>query len=151
MTDKELRRMSRSELLEMLIAQMEENKALQERLELVEAQLQERQIAVEKAGTLAEAAFSLNGVFQAVEAAAQQYLENIQRMSSEQEAVCQNIQAKSEAEAEEIVQDALAYSEKMHSEADSYWQEVTDRAKNLLHEYDALRDLALSVERKMTK
>ena len=81
MTDKELRRLSRSELLEMLIAQMKENAALQSRLELAEARLNDRQIAVEKAGTLAEASLSLNGVFQAAEAAAQQYLENIEHMS----------------------------------------------------------------------
>ena len=37
MTDKELKRLSRSELLEMLIAQMKENDALQRRLEQAEA------------------------------------------------------------------------------------------------------------------
>ena len=42
MTDKELRRLSRSELLEMLIAQMKENAALQSRLELAEARLNDR-------------------------------------------------------------------------------------------------------------
>ena len=48
MTDKELRRLSRSELLEMLIAQMEENRQLKIRLERAEAQLRDRTIAVEK-------------------------------------------------------------------------------------------------------
>ena len=77
MTDKELRRLSRGELLEMLIAQVEENDQLKNRLELAEAQLRDRKIAINNAGSLAEAALSLNGVFQAAEAAAQQYLENI--------------------------------------------------------------------------
>ncbi len=84
MTDKELRRLSRSELLEMLIAQTEENSQLKIRLEQAEAQLRDRRIEIDKAGSLAEAALSLNGVFQAAEAAAQQYLENIQRISSRQ-------------------------------------------------------------------
>ena len=87
MTDKELRHMSRGELLQMLITQIEENNALQEQLEQAEAQLQDRQIAAEQAGSLAEAALSLNGIFQAAQAAADQYLENIQRMNSEQEDV----------------------------------------------------------------
>ena len=86
MTDKELRRLSRSELLEMLIAQTEENSQLKIRLEQAEAQLRDRRIEIDKAGSLAEAALSLNGVFQAAEAAAQQYLENIQRISSQQDA-----------------------------------------------------------------
>ena len=56
MTDKELRRLSRSELLEMLIAQTEENSQLKIRLEQAEAQLRDRRIEIAKAGSLAEAA-----------------------------------------------------------------------------------------------
>ena len=91
MTDKELRRLSRSELLEMLIAQTEENDRLKIRLEQAEAQLRDRRIAIDKAGSIAEAALALNGVFQAAEAAAQQYLENIQRISGQQDAICGEI------------------------------------------------------------
>ena len=81
MTDKELRRLSRGELLEMLIAQTEENRQLKIRLERAEAQLRDRRIAVEKAGSLAEAALQLNRVFEAADKAAQQYLENVRLMS----------------------------------------------------------------------
>ena len=77
MTDRELRHMNRGELLQMLITQINENQALQERLKAAEAKLHDRQIAVDNAGSLAEAVLSLNGVFDAAEAAAQQYLENI--------------------------------------------------------------------------
>ena len=80
MTDKELRRLSRGELLEMLIAQTEENRQLKIRLERAEAQLRDRRIAVEKAGSL-EAALQLNRVFEAADKAAQQYLENVRLMS----------------------------------------------------------------------
>lgn len=62
MTDKELRRLNRSELLEMLIAQTEENRQLEIRLERAEAQLRDRRIAVEKAGSLAEAALQMRGI-----------------------------------------------------------------------------------------
>ena len=96
MTDKELRRLSRSELLEMLIAQTEENSQLKIRLEQAEAQLRDRRIEIDKAGSLAEAALSLNGVFQAAEAAAQHYLENIQRISSQQDTICRSLKEKAE-------------------------------------------------------
>ena len=72
MTDKELKRMSRAELLQMLITQVEENQSLQARLEAAETQLKDRSLAVSETGTMAEAALSLNGVFQAADAAAQQ-------------------------------------------------------------------------------
>ena len=151
MTDKELRRLSRSELLEMLIAQMKENEALQSRLELAEAQLNDRQIAVEKAGTLAEASLSLNGVFQAAEAAAQQYLENIEHMSGQQETICRNMQAEAEAKAAEIVREAQEYSKKTHAEADAYWKQIVARARALLKERDALRELIQAVGRNEEK
>lgn len=84
MTDKELRRLSRSELLEMLIDQTEENHQLKTRLEQAEAQLRDRKIMVEKAGSLAEAALQLNHVFEAADRAAQQYLENVRLMSEKE-------------------------------------------------------------------
>lgn len=83
MTDKELKRLSRSELLEMLIAQMEENEMLRQNLEEAEAALADRKIIIDQAGTLAEAALQLNGIFEAADRAARQYLENIQRMAME--------------------------------------------------------------------
>ena len=83
MTDKELRKLTRAELLEMLISQMKENERHQEQVEELAAQLEDRRIMLEEAGSIAEASLRLNGVFQAAEKAAQQYLENIKRLSDE--------------------------------------------------------------------
>lgn len=144
MTEKELRRLGRSELLEMLIAQTTENDQLKIRLEQAEAQLQNRRIAIDKAGSLAEAALSLNGVFQAAEAAAQQYLENIQRMSGQQDVICRNLKEQAEKEAAEIRQEAQAYSQKAHAEADAYWKKVVAKVAKLLEGQEALREMIQS-------
>lgn len=88
MTDKELRKLKRSELLQMLIVQIEENERLKHLLEEQRHQLEDRQIAIEQAGSIAEAALMLNGVFEAAQSAAQQYLENVQRLSAEQDCIC---------------------------------------------------------------
>ena len=61
MTDRELKKLSRAELLEMLVAQMKENEALSQRLQAAEAALESRRIEVEQSGTMAEAALRLNG------------------------------------------------------------------------------------------
>lgn len=84
MTDKELRRLSRGQLLQMLIAQMEENERLQAQLDEAREQLHSRQIAIANCGSLAEAALALNGVFEAADAAARQYMENIQAYGARQ-------------------------------------------------------------------
>lgn len=83
MTDEELRHLSRSELLEMLIAQMEENEKLKRRLKRVKAALADRKIAIEESGTMAEAALRLNDVFEAADRAARLYLENVRRTAEE--------------------------------------------------------------------
>lgn len=78
MTEKELRRLSRAELLEMLLEQTEENRKLKRQLKKARAALSDRKITVEKAGTMAEAALKLNKVFEAADKAARQYLENLE-------------------------------------------------------------------------
>lgn len=84
MTDKEMRRLRRSELLELLLEQMQENDRLKEELKQKDEELRNRQIIISESGSIAEAALALNGVFEAAQAAAQQYLENVQRLNTDQ-------------------------------------------------------------------
>ena len=83
MTDKKLKRMSRAELLELLIEQMEENERLKEQLEDAQARLNERDIIMQRAGSIAKAALELNRVFEAADAAARQYVESVCRAVDE--------------------------------------------------------------------
>lgn len=71
MTTKELRRLSRRQLLQMLIGQMEENQRLRRKLE-------DRKLVMEESGSLAEAALRISGVFEAADRAAQIYLESVE-------------------------------------------------------------------------
>ena len=83
MTDKELRRLSRGELLEMLLAETKENQRLRAQLEQAQAELESRQILLEQSGSIAEAALRLNGVFEAADRAARQYLDSIRAMAAQ--------------------------------------------------------------------
>ena len=83
MTDKELRKLKRTDLLELLIEQSKEVESLKQRIGELEAELADRRLLIYKSGSIAEAALKLNGVFEAAEAAAQEYLENIRRISEE--------------------------------------------------------------------
>ena len=84
MTDKELRKLSRMELLELLLAESRENERLRARLKSAEEKLASRVIDIENSGSLAEAALRLNHVFVAADKAARQYVENVRRMAEEQ-------------------------------------------------------------------
>lgn len=93
MTDKELRRLSRRELLEMLVTATEENERLRGELAQARAELESRRILLDKSGSMAEAALRLNGVFEAADRAAQQYLENIRRMAEESREIHETTEA----------------------------------------------------------
>lgn len=144
MTDKELQRLNRGELLQMLIGQMEENKDLQEKLQKMEEELRNRKITIENSGSLAEAALSLNHIFQDADSAAKEYLDNIKRMNEQQEEYHRIILLDAQKKAEEIVEEAQVYGKKAHEEADAYWKQVADRAQALISDYDALRAFASS-------
>lgn len=68
MTAEELRKLSRTDLMEVLIAQMKENEVLQKQVEKAKKLLSEREIAIRESGTMAEAAMKLCGVFEAADA-----------------------------------------------------------------------------------
>lgn len=77
MTEKELSELSRKQLLELLLKQTERADQLELQLKEAEEKLACRLIIEKEAGSIAEAALQLNGVFEAAEAAAAQYLENV--------------------------------------------------------------------------
>lgn len=83
MTEKELKRLSRGELLELLLMQTRETERLQEEVTRLQAQLDDRKLRVNKAGSIAKAALEVNGVMEAAQAAAAQYLENIKMVEAE--------------------------------------------------------------------
>lgn len=83
MTERELRKMSRAELLELLLDERRENEVLREKLKKALTALSDRQIALTEAGSIAEAALRINGVFEAAQAAADQYLENVRRLTED--------------------------------------------------------------------
>lgn len=78
MTDKELRRLRRGELLELLVEQGRQVERLERELEEARAALERREIMIRESGTMAEAAVKLNRLFEAADAAVMQYLENIE-------------------------------------------------------------------------
>ena len=65
MTERELRKLSRADLLELLLAQRKENEQLRCLLDQTQAQLADRTITISNAGSIAEASLHLNGIFDA--------------------------------------------------------------------------------------
>jgi len=81
-----LRKMSRLQLLELLALQEKELVALRKELAEKNALLEDRRLAMEEAGSIAEAALKLNGVFEAAQRAAEQYLVSVKAAAKREEA-----------------------------------------------------------------
>lgn len=151
-----MKKLSRTDLLQMLIDQSEELNSLRARLEKAEAELLQKEITLSEAGSIAEAALKLNGVFEAAQAASQQYLENIKHMSERQDALsrikeretrekcerqiletqrrCSTLESESKAKCDAMVS-------KAESESKAYWDDVSKRLEKFYNEHTGLREL----------
>lgn len=137
MTDKQLRRLSRIELLEMLIQHSKEITRLQEQLEEAHELLEDKYIAIDNAGSIAEASLQINGVFSAAQLAADQYLQNVSLRQTEgegddilQERVptaesLQEIPAETEPQEEPTVSEEATPTVEAESDADSQQGNIT--------------------------
>ena len=74
MTEKELKRLNRYQLLELLIMQTERADDLQKQLDEAKEALESRNIHLADLGSVAEAALHLSGVFEAAQSAADMYI-----------------------------------------------------------------------------
>lgn len=78
--NRDIKKLRRADLLELLVDMSKENDRLKAELELAHQELATRSIKMEKAGSLAEAALMLNGIFEAADAACAQYVESMQAL-----------------------------------------------------------------------
>ena len=83
MTEKELKKLNRYQLLELLIIQTERADKLQAALEEAERRLNDREINISTLGSIAEASLQLHGVFQTAQDAADTYINAAKKRAAE--------------------------------------------------------------------
>ena len=103
MTDKEFKRLSRAQLIDIIYQlQLELDKVNEEKQEL-ESKLADKRLRLQSAGNIADAALEINDCFRSAQNAAEQYLNEIKAIREEAEAERQRILANAQAEAEAII------------------------------------------------
>ena len=83
MTEKDLKKLNRYQLLELLISQTERADKLQERVDSLEQELKDRDVRISSLGSIAEASLDLGGVFSSAQAAADMYIEAAKKQAAE--------------------------------------------------------------------
>ena len=156
MTDKELQKLSRSALLEMLLEQSRENDRLRAQVEELARQLSDRQFKIDQAGSIAEASMQINQVFESAQAAAEQYLENIWALSGRQEQICRQLEEESTQKANALLAETerkcrtmeAATTEKCarmtkeaEESADRTWADAQARIQKLIDDQAGFREL----------
>ena len=109
MTEKELKKLNRYQLLELLVLQTERADKLQAKLEETENKLLENNVKVASLGSIAEASLQLNGVFEAAQNAADKYVEAAKKHA-------EGIVADAFQKAEEILLEARGKAYRMRTQ-----------------------------------
>lgn len=133
-----MRKLSRMELLNLLLAQTKRADELEQRLRYAEEKLNDKNIQIDEAGSIAQAALKINGVFEAAEAAAAQYLDNIKSLNLRQEEIFAKRDEESKAFAERMLKDAEEKCRAMETETEKKCSEILfsaeQESKNYLAE-----------------
>ena len=114
MTEKELRKLNRYQLLELLIIQTERADKLQQKVDALEEQIRNQDIQLTALGSIAEASLQLGGVFEAAQKSADLFIQAAKK------------------QAEEIVEDAQRTADNIIADAKDYLQILlaNDRGAN---------------------
>lgn len=170
----QLRHLSRRELLELLLECRQENeRLLQSAQELSEqnqallTQLQDKKLTINRAGTLAEASVLLNGVVESTNAAAKQYLDNLEDLYQREQSQFQEQEALARQQAQQILDEAAdrcdaliqttqekclemesdtrsvceAMSARTKEEIEAYWGELSQRLEVFYEAHEGLKSL----------
>ena len=106
MTDKEFKRLSRAQLIDIIYQYQLQVDKLTEQNQALERELEDKRLRLHNAGNIADAALEINNCFRSAQNAAEQYLNEIKALREEAEEERQMILARARTEAEAIVADA---------------------------------------------
>ena len=114
MTDKEFRRMKRSQLIDIIYHLEKEMAEQKQMIEDLQKKLEDRTIRIQNAGSIASAALELNQLLETAQATADQYTGSVE---AEVERIKTEAKTQAEKEAEQIRKDAEEEAEQIRKAA----------------------------------
>lgn len=106
MIGKELKRLSRRELVDIIYQLKKNEQEQQEKISALEEELQERRIRISVAGSIAEAAADITQIFSTAQTTADLYLHEIAAMKEETEKECAKMLEEARKQADMILAEA---------------------------------------------
>lgn len=133
MTNKELRKLRRSELLELMVMLSKENEKLHEQIEFMNMQLDNRIIQLHDVGSIAEASIKISSVFEIAQDAADQYLENIRRLNDEAQIISDGLIEKARKKCVEM-------EAEVQQDVDRKWSSLKERLDRYCEAHKELKE-----------
>ena len=134
MINKELKKLNRRELVEIIYRMKKNEQEMKDEVEQLQSELDDKRIRVSEAGSLAEATMSVTDVFAAAQKTADIYLNEIVLMREETEKKC----AKMLDEAANRVEIVLAEGERQFEELKARYHVEYEKYRKLQEEIHAL-------------
>lgn len=145
MTDKEFKKLSRSELIDIIYEVQSREQQLQERLDKTIRQLTSKEIKIAEAGSIADAVIGLSRIFETAQKAADQYLDQVYANNADIEERCHQMLEGAQQKADDIIRSAEARSKRIKEEADyeieKKWRFFQQRVDDLLKAHAELSGL----------
>ena len=141
MTDREMKKLSRTQLLEMLLIQSREVTRLREELQQLQSQLECRRIRIEQSGSIAEAVLQLSGIFETAQAAADHYLQNIAEEYQDVNRRCRELEHQTQKRCEEMTRSAQA-------EVAAYWDAIREKIRDPFLDSASWQEILMELEDK---
>ena len=135
MADRELRRMHRAELIEIIYALKQSEDQLKAQNAALTAQLQDRQLRLEKAGSIAQAALELNSVQANLADTDAAAANTLSQARSEAKRILEQAQADADSLKAQTRQECSAMVEQAEQEVQQRWQTFDRKANALLDQY----------------
>lgn len=85
MVDNDLRKLSRKDLLEIILEQTNRIETLEQELEKAKLAIEDRKISIKESGSIAEASLKISEIFKSVDEAAEIYMNNVKELARKEE------------------------------------------------------------------
>ena len=134
MNNKELKKLSRRELVDLIYLMKKNEQQMQEELDALQQAAQDKRIRLSNAGSIAEAAAGMTQIFSAAQTTADLYLQEIAAMKEDTEKEC----AKMIEDAQNKVNDILREGQQQYENLGACYQAEYQKLLQLRGEIQAL-------------
>ena len=136
--------LSKNEMMMVMHDQEQEIERLKAKVSELQATIDNYEIKVEEAGTLAEASAQINNLFEAAQATVETYIENMKKRAEKSEEILADVQKQADgiiSEAEAVAQKRLAAAD---AEIDEKWAVIESRLLVMYESHKGLKELVES-------